>query len=123
MYAQKDSSRNESETYTDTSTLREVCRISSQGPGHKTPTCHTNIDFLDDGEFLIFALVCEDKSAAFACQVPTGDITPLIDPADNIDGYSTSCAPTWNTFQANRISDWSARGIGFRSLPARRSPQ
>lgn len=78
---------NESETYRDAWTLRQVRRITTSGLYNETPTYHTNICFTQDGEFLIFGSAREGKSAIFRAHVPTGDITQLIDPVDGVGGY------------------------------------
>lgn len=88
MPAKKGDTWNESETYKDAWTLREVRRITSRGLYNQTPTYHTNIGFSEDGEFLIFASARAGTSAVFSCHVSTGDITQLIDPVDGTDSYS-----------------------------------
>ncbi|HEY64978.1 MAG TPA: hypothetical protein G4O02_10455 [Caldilineae bacterium] len=79
---------NESELYRDPLTLRQVRRVTTQGLYNQTPTYHTNVGFTADGEFLIFGSARGGKSAIFRCHVPTGDITPLIEPVDGMGSYS-----------------------------------
>lgn len=79
---------NESETYRDAWTLREVRRITQSGLYNQTPTYHTNVCFTADGEHLIFGSAREGKSAIFRAHVPTGDITQLIDAVDGVGSYS-----------------------------------
>ena len=85
--SRKGESWNESETYRDAWTLREVRRVTSVGLYNQTPTYHTNVCFSADGEFLVFGSARDGKSAVFRCHVPTGDLTQLIDSVDGIGGY------------------------------------
>lgn len=85
--AKKGETWNESETYRDAWTLRQVRRITTSGLYNETPTYHTNVCFSADGEFLIFGSAREGKSAIFRAHVATGDITQLIDAVDGVGGY------------------------------------
>ena len=87
--AHKGETWNESKTYRDAWTLREVRQITTQGLYNQTPTYHTNVGFSEDGEYLVFASARDGMSAIFAAHVPTGDITQLIDPIDGIGGYGS----------------------------------
>ncbi len=78
---------NESEVYRDAWTLRPVRRVTTAGLYNQTPTYHTNVGFTADGEFLILGSARAGTSAIFRCHVPTGDITPLIDPVPGTGGY------------------------------------
>ncbi len=75
----KGESWNESHTYKDAWTLREVRRLTNFGATNQTPTYHTNIGFTEDGEYLIFATEREGRAAICKVQVATGDITQLTD--------------------------------------------
>lgn len=79
---------NESEVYRDPWTLREVRRVTTAGLYNQTPTYHTHTGFTEDGEFLIFASARNGQSVILRCHVPTGDITPLIEPVDGVGGHS-----------------------------------
>jgi hypothetical protein len=84
MPARKGETWNESETYKDAWTLREVRRVTSMGLANTTPTYHTNICFSEDGEFFIFSSDRDGVSAIFRAHTSTGDITQLIDPIDGM---------------------------------------
>jgi len=85
--ARKGETWNESETYRDAITLREVRRVTTQGMYNQTPTYHTNIGFTADGEFLIFGSARGGMSAIFRCHVSSGEITQLIDPVPGLGSY------------------------------------
>ena len=70
---------NESTTYKDPLTLRNVRRITQIGLYNQTPTYHTNTAFSADGDFSVFASARCGGSALFRCHLPTGDITQLTD--------------------------------------------
>ena len=70
---------NESSTYKDPWTLRNVRRVTERGLYNQTPTYHTNTAFTDDGEFMILATAREGGSALVSCHMPTGDLTQLTD--------------------------------------------
>lgn len=88
MPPKKGETWNESETYRDAWTLREVRRITRFGEINQTPTYHTNIGFTADSEFLIFATEREGRYAICKAHVPTGDITQLTDAVSerNVEG-------------------------------------
>ena len=86
--ANKGETWNESETYRDAWTLRQVRRVTTAGLYNETPTYHTNVGFTADGEFLIFGSARGGKSAIMRCHVPTGDITQLVDSVDGFGGNS-----------------------------------
>ncbi|MAS35260.1 MAG: hypothetical protein CL610_14705 [Anaerolineaceae bacterium] len=114
MPARKGDTWNESETYKDAWTLREVRRITTQGLYNQTPTYHINITFTEDSEFLVFASARDGKSAVYRAHVPTGDITQLIDPIDGVGGYGS-------LHKANGVTAGNGMGIdgGHMSIAPR----
>ena len=111
--ARKGETWNESETYRDARTLRQVRRVTTEGLYNITPTYHTNSAFTADGEFLLFRSARKGKSAVFSCHVPTGDITQLTDAVDGVgdrvlgdgSGIGRACvAPRshWIAFMCDR---------------------
>lgn len=82
--AHKGETWNESETYRDARTLRQVRRVTTRGLYNITPTYHTNSAFTADGEYLIFRSARQGKSAVFSCHAPSGDITQLIESVDGV---------------------------------------
>jgi hypothetical protein len=91
MPSQKSSMWNESESYKDPWTLREVRRITTQGLYNETPTYHTNIGFSDDGEFLIFATERGGQSAICKAHVASGDITQLTESIHGVLAMGGTC--------------------------------
>jgi len=100
----KGDSWNESETFQDAWTLRTVRRLTSTGLFNTTPTYHTSTTFTHDGERLVFARGHHGRSAVFAADIRSGQITQLI---DSIEGVGN-----WSTVQANEKSQYAdGRGI------------
>lgn len=74
---QKGATWNESKTYKDPITLREVRRITTRGLYNQTPTYHTGTAFTDEGQYLVFGSIRNGKSCVLKCRMETGDITVL----------------------------------------------
>ena len=71
---------NESETYRDAWTLREVRRITTKGEINQAANYHTNIGFTADGEFMAFWTKRLDHGVICKAHVESGDITMLTEP-------------------------------------------
>lgn len=76
---------NESETYRDTWTLRQVRRMTTQGTFNRGASYHTNTGFSADGEFMVFVSQRGSRGLLLRGHVSTGDLTPLIEPTAEAD--------------------------------------
>jgi len=109
---------NESETYRDAWTLRQVRRVTTKGIYNQTPNYHTNIGFSADSEFLVFASRREQGSVLMRCHVKTGDITQVTDAEEDvIKGGSLCLAPRsgWLAYVASN----QVRAVNIHTLAER----